>query len=204
MSSDWKLQYIMLRKNTEKGFQWLGICYFPGLLDCFILRCLLRLKHTRVFLFSHGFNWMSISNNSLRMVLYFSKSHKYAAHCCSNCFHIVHSLVPLEALADFLFLIKGFVYKRETNFPFQWSESLFHFHTVVWWGWLVGLSSLRRSWENPTAETLPWNCADFMTTKLLSVKLVYFSCPQATRHPACFVIRIHAASAPFEALERQY
>lgn len=49
-------------------------------------------------------------------------------------------------LIFFFFLIKGFVYKRETNFLFRWSESLFHFLTVVWWGWLVGLSSLRRSW----------------------------------------------------------
>lgn len=140
MSSDSKLQYIMKYRGRTRRRD------FSGFASVISQDCLLRLKHTRVFLFSHGFNWMSISNNSLSMVLYFSKSHKYAAHCCSNCFHIVDSLVPLEALANFLFLIKGFVYKRETNFPFRWSESLFHFLTVVWWGWLVSLSSLRRSW----------------------------------------------------------
>lgn len=87
MRPDWKLQYITRRKNTEKEFQWLGICYFPGLLDSSPLADVKT--HARVFLFSHGFNLMSISNSSLSLVLYFSKSHKYAAYCCSNCFHIV-------------------------------------------------------------------------------------------------------------------
>lgn len=127
MSSDWKLQYIMRRKNTEKEFQWLGICYFPGLSD-FLLLANVK-THARVFLFSHGFNLMSISNNSLSVVSCFSKSHKYAAYCRSNCFHIVDVdalvfLGKLELIFIF-FLIKGFVYKRETNFPFRWSESLF-------------------------------------------------------------------------------
>lgn len=87
MSSDWKLQYIMWRKNTEKEFRWLGVCYFPGLSDSLLLANVK--SHARVFLFSHGFSLMSISNNSLSAVLCFSKSHKYAAYCRSNCFHIV-------------------------------------------------------------------------------------------------------------------
>lgn len=99
MSSDWKLHYIMRRKNLEEGFRWLGIGYFPGLLAFSLLA---KVKN-RVFLFSHGFNLMSISNNSLSMVFYFSKSHKYAAYCRSNCFHIVDGLVLLGALVDFFF-----------------------------------------------------------------------------------------------------
>lgn len=76
----------MWRKNTEKESHWLGVCDFPGLSDPLLLTNVKT--HARVFLFSHGLNLLSISNNSLSMVLCFSKSHKYAAHRRSNCFHI--------------------------------------------------------------------------------------------------------------------
>lgn len=77
----------MWRENTDKEFRWLGVCYFPGPSDSLLLANVQT--PARVFLFSHGFNLMSISNNSLSVVLCFSKSHKYAAYCRSNCFHIV-------------------------------------------------------------------------------------------------------------------
>lgn len=105
MSSDWKLQYIMWRKNTEKEFRWLGVCYWTGLSDSLLLANVKT--HARVFLFSHGFILMSISNNSLSVVLCFSQSHKYATYCRSNWFHIVdgNALVCLwKLLLIFIFV----------------------------------------------------------------------------------------------------